>query len=112
MKAVTTGEAAAILAFLAFFTAQPTTAADSTASDGALSYNKTCYYCGIEEPCDLDFAKAKEDNNRVVSRGKKAELAEKRRHNLRAATATWHDHEDGTYYPYFVKLKAAYFVKP
>ena len=58
------------------------------------------------------IAKAKEDNNRVVSRGKKAELAEKRRHNLREATATWHDHEDGSYYPYFVKLKAAYFVKP
>jgi hypothetical protein len=46
-----------------------------------------------------------------VSRGKKAELAEKRRQNLRAATATWNEHQDGLYYQYFLKLKAAYFVK-
>ena len=56
-------------------------------------------------------AKARENNNRVVSRGKKAELAEKRRQNLRAATATWNEYQDGLYYQYFLKLKAAYFVK-
>ena len=65
MKMLATIKTIAVsLVLAAFVMSQPTRAANS-ASDGSLVYNKTCYYCGIEEPCNLDFGKTK-DNTRQI----------------------------------------------
>ena len=55
-------------------------------------------------------SKAKEKTARQRSQ-KKAVLAEKRKENLKQSVFSWAEHEDGGDYSYFVKLKAAYFVK-